>query len=89
MPRLMLPALLLAVSGCAAPASRLPPRADLQAAVEAKPVPTAEIVTSSKAAADYDAAIEAWGDRVRAAGGRLCRYFRALGMAIDCPGPER
>lgn len=52
---------------------------------EQKPQPTLDIVTSSKAAASYNAAIEARGDRISAAGARLCRFFRDLGMAIDCP----
>jgi hypothetical protein len=74
-------------SACAVPASRFPPRADLVAATEAKPRPTADIVTDSKASAEYNAAVESWGDRVGAAGGRLCRYFREIGMKVDCPEP--
>ena len=85
MARLVLPALLLAVSACAAPRSSFPPLADLQAVTERKPPPTADIATSDRANADYSAKVEIWGDRVGAAGGRLCRYFAALGMKVDCP----
>ena len=84
--RLILPMLLWLASGCAAQVSHFPPAADLSAAVEAKPVPTAAIVEDAAANARYSADVEAWGDRVRAAGGRLCRYFVALGMTgVRCP----
>ncbi len=76
---------LLAVSGCAEPRWSYPPLADLSAASEAKPAPTADITTSARAGADYSAAVEAWGDRVSAAGGRLCRYFVSLGVKVGCP----
>ncbi len=87
---LMLLALPLAVSGCVGPASRFPPSADLIAVTEEKPKPTAEIARSAKANADYNASVESWGDRLNAAGGRLCRFFRDLGMTVDCPAaPEQ
>lgn len=63
-----------------------PPSADL--AVEAKPVPTDDIVTSARAAAEYDAAVESWGERGWRTVGRLCRYFKGHGMAVDCPAAE-
>jgi len=53
---------------------------------EAKPVPGDEIVTDPVASAKYNAAVEAWGDRLRAAGMRLCRFFDRTGMDVDC-GP--
>jgi hypothetical protein len=62
-----------------------PPVADVEAVVEKKPAPTESILTDPAASARYNAAIEAWGDRVSAAGGRLCRYFANLSMAVDCP----
>lgn len=77
----------LVASGCAPHASRFPPSADIQAATERKPQPTAEIVRSAKAEAEYNASVESWGDRLHAAGSRLCRYFRDTGMTIECPSP--
>jgi len=52
---------------------------------EKKPAPTDDIVTDPKASALYNASVESWGDRVSAAGGRLCRFFKARGMAVGCP----
>jgi hypothetical protein len=60
----------------------------LKAVVEPKPVPTDEIAVSQKAADDFSASIEAWGDRISAAGGRLCRWSeRVYKVKIDCPKP--
>jgi hypothetical protein len=59
----------------------------LQAVTEPEPVPTPDVLTSGQAAADYDAAVEGWGDRLWRAGGRLCRWAKRNGMAIDCPPP--
>lgn len=88
LPLLLLP---MAASACAAPGSMkaaFPPPADLAAVTEPKPVPGPEIVTSAKAAEEYNAAVEGWGDRVSAAGGRLCRFYQRLGMKVPCPvGP--
>lgn len=80
--------LLTTVSACDGRVSSLPPAADIKAATESKPPPTAEIVTSAQASEDYNAQIEAWGDRVSAAGGRLCRFYQRLGMKISCPPPS-
>ncbi len=56
------------------------------AATEAKPVPGDEIATDPAAEAHYNAAIEAWGDRLRSAGLRLCRFFAETGVKnLDCP----
>lgn len=56
---------------------------------EAKPVPSAAIATDPEAAAKYDASVELWGERLRAAGIRLCRFFDETGMAgLDCPPAE-
>lgn len=85
--RVALSALLLMpllVSGCAV-AGGLPPPADLKAATEAKPVPSDDIATDPVAEAHYNAAVESWGDRLWLAGGRLCRFFKARGMTLDCP----
>jgi hypothetical protein len=74
------------VSACQTPGSILPPADDLKAVVEPKPVPTDEIATSQKAADLYSSEIEAWGDRISAAGGRLCRWSeRVYKVKIDCP----
>ena len=86
--RIVRPLLLLLpliASACATQASRFPPRADVEAAAERKPAPTADIVISSRASDRYNVEVEAWGERVSAAGGRLCRYFKRNGMPVDCP----
>ena len=74
---LILSALLSGAVACA-PAVRIqpifPPAIDLQ--VEPKPVPPADIVTSAQAAAQYDIALEAHGDRGWLQVARLCRWFR-------------
>jgi len=59
----------------------------VQAAIEPKPVPTADIVTSAQAAARYDIAVESWGERVSAAGARICRWVVDNGgtLPFDCP----
>ena len=80
----------LAVSGCG-PQIQLrplfPPAADL--AVEAKPVPPVEIVTSAQAGAEYSAHVEAWGERGWLTVARLCRYYKAQGMpGIVCPAAQ-
>ncbi len=73
-------------SGCGKPGSLPPPANDLLAVVERKPVPTAEIATSQKAADLHSAALESWGDRISAAGGRLCRWTeRTHKIKLDCP----
>lgn len=63
-----------------------PPVADL--VVEPKPVPPPEIVTSAQAAAEYDIAVEGWGERGWRAVGRLCRWAKEQGMSVDCPRAE-
>lgn len=87
---LLLPLTLLAslstVSGCAGRdggVQTFPPPADL--IVEAKPAAGAEIVTDAQAAARYDAAVEAWGERGWAAVARVCRWAERRGMEINCP----
>lgn len=87
-----LPMMLLAawaVSGCG-PQIQLrplfPPAAEL--AVEPKPVPPADIVTSAQAGAVYSARIEGWGERGWLTVARLCRYYKAQGMpGLTCPAP--
>ena len=73
-------------SACATPAEIHPPVDDLKAVVEPKPVPTDEIATSQKAADDFSVSIESWGDRISAAGGRICRWSeRTYKVRIGCP----
>ncbi len=52
-----------------------------------KPIPSADIVTSAHAAADFDVAVQGWGQRGWNAVARLCRWARAQGAAVDCPAP--
>lgn len=80
---LILTALLL-LAGCKS-AHDFPSVADLQAVTEPKPIPPASILMDTSASDRYNAELEAWGERLQAAGIRLCRYFKVQGMATDCP----
>ncbi|WP_260928236.1 hypothetical protein [Novosphingobium sp. 9] len=77
---------ILSLTACAAKTQVVgyPPAPDLVAATEAKPKPSPDILTDPAAADRYSSAVEAWGDRVRAAGVRLCGYFKAQGMKVEC-----
>jgi hypothetical protein len=46
-----------------------------------------EVVTSAKAAAEYDIEIELWGERLQSAGGRICRWAVDNGAVLpfNCP----
>lgn len=50
-------------------------------------MPTIDIITSDKAATEYNIAVEVWGDRVSKAGGRICRWVIDTGgkLPFDCP----
>lgn len=62
-----------------------PPLADL--IVEPKPLLSEDALNSDKALNDYDAAIEAWGERATLQIGRLCRWAKANKLPHpDCPG---
>ena len=80
----------LAASGCA-PKERIQPlfprSADVKDVITPKPVAGPEIITSAQAAADYDIAVEKWGDTIWAAGGRICRWIKDNGgvLPFDCP----
>ncbi|WP_374534413.1 hypothetical protein [Phenylobacterium sp.] len=88
----------LALAGCAALAcscasrepqlTAYPPSADLK--VEAKPVLAPEALTSDNALAEYDAAVEAWGERGWAAVARICRWAVTNGaqLPFKCPPPD-
>lgn len=60
-----------------------PPSAELQ--VRPKPTPPANIVTSAKAEADYNVAVEAWGETGWQQVARLCRWAKGHGAAVECP----
>lgn len=62
----------------------LPPSADIEALQEPKPAPPVEIVTDAQAEAAYNAEVEGWGDRLSAAGRRVCRWFAAQGVVVRC-----
>ena len=90
--RRLIPLLTLFVSGWAASACgpqvriqpQFPPVADLR--VEPKPVPPPEIVTSAQAAAQYDVAVESWGERGWLTVGRICRWAVEQGAeGLSCP----
>ncbi|TYC93061.1 hypothetical protein [Novosphingobium sp. BW1] len=78
-------ALAAALSACAHDPVSTPARADIEALVEPKPTPGPEILTDPNASARHNAAIEGWGDRIHAAGARLCRFFDAQGADLNCP----
>lgn len=81
----LLPMLLLA-SGCGGLGGS-PPRADLQAMTEVKPLPDDAIASDPLAEAHYNAAVESWGERLFSAGARLCRFHQRQGLkGLDCPG---
>ena len=78
------------VTGCAEHVRTLvktPPAADLRAVTEPKPAPTMDILTSAKVEADYNASVEAFADRVAAAGARICRWSVDVGAKLPfaCP----
>jgi hypothetical protein len=73
-------------SACASGVTLPPPADDLKAVTEAKPVPSDDIATSDQANADYSASVEAWGGRISAAGGRLCRWsVKVYRLRVVCP----
>lgn len=87
--RSLLPVALLLASACTTPGAIHPPADDLKAVVEPKPVPGDDIATSQKAADDFSASLEGWGDRISAAGGRICRWSeRVYKVKIGCPKPR-
>lgn len=82
MKSLALLAVLSVVSGCANRVTIrpiFPPAADVQALQESKPRPTPDILTSSQAEAQYNADIEAWGERLSSSGRRLCMWLKSQG----------
>lgn len=61
-----------------------PPSAEVKAVQEPKPKPPVEIVTDDTIAAQYDADVESWGERVQSAGVRLCLWFNENGAEFEC-----
>lgn len=78
-------AALALLAGCKSPSHDFPPRSVVEAATEVKPVPPTTILTDPTASDQYNAEVESWGERVQAAGVKLCRYFKGKGMQVDCP----
>lgn len=63
-----------------------PPAADIISVTESKPKPPAAILIDPAANDRYNASVEAWGDRIRAAGMRLCTFYQYINMPhIVCP----
>ena len=84
----MLLAIALTATGCAvqgSPRPIFPSAADL--AVEPKPAITPAVLADDRAAAEYDSAVEAWGERGWAAVARICRWAARLGATVNCPPP--
>lgn len=86
--RSVLLASLFLAAACTTPVGTVPPADDLKAVTEPKPVPTDDIATSQKAADQFSADIEAWGDRISSAGARICRWAETVGKrSFECPRP--
>jgi len=80
--------LLLTLPGamCSTPQAGFPSREDVIAVTEAKPKPAPEVLTDATANDRYNSALEGWGDRLHAAGVRLCKFYNRTGMPqISCP----
>ena len=76
---------LLLASGCSKQALQLhPPAIDVEATTESKPIPSVEAVTDATAKARDDEAIESWGERVQAAGVRVCNWLNENGGEFEC-----
>ncbi|MNE15110.1 hypothetical protein D3C80_1080110 [compost metagenome] len=73
-----------AAASCGTPGASRPPVEDLR--VQAKPVPSDEVLTSRIAGEKHDNAVEAWGEAGWAQVARLCRFYREMGMkGLNCP----
>lgn len=74
-------AISIALAGCGEkPSIGFPSRADVQAVIAAKPKPSAKTLTDPDANDTYNSALEAWGDRISAAGHRICKSLVTQGM---------
>lgn len=61
----------------------MPPAADVEGATEPKPLPPVNIATDAQANAQYSADVESWGERVRAAGVRVCEWLNDAVKTAD------
>ena len=63
-----------------------PAYADLKDVSEPKPRPPLEIATDPQANTRHDAELEGWGERVQAAGVRICTWAESMGakLPFDC-----
>ncbi|GLK42737.1 hypothetical protein GCM10017612_06540 [Novosphingobium resinovorum] len=59
----------------------LPDPKDVAVAIEAKPQPTADILSDAAASDRYNSALEGWGERLHAAGMRLSRFYERTGLS--------
>ncbi|MGF7152599.1 hypothetical protein [Novosphingobium gossypii] len=65
--------------------SGYPDSKDIAAITEAKPRPGPETLTDPIANDRYNSSLEGWGDRLHAAGMRLCRFYKRSGLPkADC-----
>lgn len=62
-----------------------PPAVLVADLTETKPEPPGNIATDPVAGARYSADLESWGERLRAAGLRACRWLKTNGAAVACP----
>lgn len=87
-PALLIVAALWLAPGCAVK-ERIqplyPPASDL--AVQGKPRLDPAALDSEAALDRHDIALEAWGEAGWQAVGRICRWAKANGMAIECSAP--
>ena len=75
------------MSGCAKTGTKqinFPSAVDVEAVTASKPRPTPDILKSSKAADEYNAAVETWGEGLQSAGKRLCTWFNDRGGKFNC-----
>lgn len=90
MPFLLIAASFAIVSGCSATGSTqaaFPSAADL--AVKPRPVADPAGLTSEAALDASETELLLWGEEGWLAVGRLCRFYRGMGMkGLDCPAPE-
>lgn len=81
----------LLVGGCSTTVRNqaiFPPSADVvgeNSVTASKPRPSDDIVTDEDARAAHNVALEVWGETVRKAGVRLCKWHNDNGASFDCP----
>jgi hypothetical protein len=55
----------------------------VEAATEPKPAPPADIASNPASGATYSADLESWGERLRSAGLRVCRWLNDASKDAD------